>query len=310
MSAVRRHAGVGVLLNPSMQRFLSQFLDRLDHVAVIPDRGWIDHGDDSPARFQVLPGVATLLDSVARKRPVVLHGIGLSICSAEIFDETYAQNLIDWAERLDAPWISEHLSFSRVGTTHELNAAIMLPVPYDRDVLELVIPRVRFFTERLNRPFLLENNVYYFRYREQELAEEEFLNELCFRSGCGVLLDLHNLYTNSVNHGFSAIEFLGNLDLANVTEIHVAGGAEMMGYHTDSHTGPVLEPVWGFLEHVLPLANNLQGVTFEFHESSFERLGDSGILEQVERARALVEVCHASPEGVSDVATVVSTGRC
>ena len=84
----------------------------------------------------------------------------------------------------------------------------------------------------------------------------------------------------------------------------------MMGYHTDSHTGPVLEPVWGFLEHVLPLANNLQGVTFEFHESSFERLGDSGILEQVERARALVEVCHASPEGVSDVATVVSTGRC
>jgi uncharacterized protein (UPF0276 family) len=294
-----------------MQRFLLHFLHRLDYLAVTPDRGWIDHGEGSTPRFQELPEVATLLDWVARERPIVLHGIGMSICSAEIFDETYAQNLIDWAERFDSPWISDHLSFSRVGAAeHELNAAIMLPVPYDRDVLELLIPRVRFFTERLNCPFLLENNVYYVRYLEQELTEEEFLNELCRRSGCGVLLDLHNLYTNSVNHGFSPFEFLANLDLTNVTEIHIAGGAFVMGYHTDSHTGPVLEPVWLLLEHVMPLANNLRGVTFEFHESSYGRLGESGILEQVERARDIVGVWRANPEPVSDVAAVVSTGPC
>lgn len=302
---------MGALLNPSMQRFLLHFLHRLDYLAVTPDRGWIDHGEGSRPRFQVLPEVAALLDWVARERPIVLHGIGMSICSAEIFDETYAQNLIDWAERFNSPWISDHLSFSRVGAAaHELNAAIMLPVPYDRDVLELLIPRVRFFTERLNCPFMLENNVYYFRYPEQELTEEKFLNELCRRSGCGVLLDLHNLYTNSVNHGFSPFEFLENLDLANVTEIHIAGGAPMMGYHTDSHTGPVVEPVWVLLEHVMPLANNLRGVTFEFHESSYGRLGESGILEQVERARDIVGVCRANLEPVSDVAAVVSTGPC
>jgi uncharacterized protein (UPF0276 family) len=147
---------------------------------------------------------------------------------------------------------------------------------------------VRFFTGRLTCPFLLENNVYYFRYPDQDLSEEEFLNRLCDRSGCGVLLDLHNLYTNSVNHHFPADEYLGNLDLANVTEIHIAGGVPMMGFHTDSHTGPVLDPVWRLLEAVVPLAPRLRGVTFEFHESSYGLLGESGILEQIDRARAIL----------------------
>lgn len=249
-----------------------------------------------------------MLDQVARERPVVLHGIGLSICSAEIFDRAYAQNLIDWAKRLGSPWLSDHLSFSRVGTGHEVNAAITLPVPYDRDVLDLLIPRVQFFTERLDRPFLLENNVYYVRYPEQELSEEEFLNELCRRSGCGVLLDLHNLHTNAVNHGFSAGDYLANLDLANVTEIHIAGGVPMMGFHTDSHTGPVLDDVWELLERSAPRAKNLRGVTFEFHESSYERLGGGGILGQVDRARAILGQRSARSEAVSDVAAIVSAG--
>lgn len=165
---------------------------------------------------------------------------------------------------------------------------------------------MRFFTERLDRPFLLENNVYYVRYPEQELSEEEFLNELCRRSGCGVLLDLHNLYTNAVNHGFSAEDYLDNLDLANVTEIHIAGGVPMMGFHTDSHTGPVLDAVWELLERAVPPAKNLRGVTFEFHESSYERLGESGILGQIDRARTIVGKHPARPEAVSDVAAIVS----
>jgi uncharacterized protein (UPF0276 family) len=286
-----------------MRGFVERSLHRLDYLAFIPDRGWIDHGPGSPRRFEMLPAAAALLARVARERPVVLHGIGLSICSAEIFDEEYGRNLTEWAERLDSPWISDHLSFTRVGTGHEVNAAITVPVPYDREVLDLLIPRVRFFTSGSRRPFLLENNVYYFRYPGQDLSEEKFLNALCRRSGCGVLLDLHNLYTNSVNHGFSAADYLDNLDLANVTEIHIAGGVRMMGFHTDSHTGPVLDAVWALLEYTAPRAKNLRGVTFEFHESSFGMLGESGILEQIERAREIVSAVSHVPENVS-------AGRC
>ena len=300
MTIERSHIGVGALFNPSMSAFIECSLSCLDYLAVIPDRGWVDHGMGtsrrfSAPRFQMLPSAEALLEGVVSLRPVVLHGIGLSICSAEFFDEEYACNLIDLAQRFNSPWISDHLSFSRVGTGHELNAAITLPVPYDREVLDLLIPRVQFFKQRLDRPFLLENNVYYFRYPGQQYTEEEFLNELCEEVGSGVLLDLHNLYTNSVNHGFSATDYLANLAMQNVTEIHIAGGMPMMGFHTDSHTGPVLEPVWDLLQHAIPLATNLRGVTFEFHESSYSILGERGILEQIERARTLVNA-HSNRE--------------
>ncbi|HZT31209.1 MAG TPA: DUF692 family protein [Bryobacteraceae bacterium] len=272
-----------------MHRFVDRALDHVDYLAFIPDRGWIDRGPGSPQRFQMLPQAAALLEQVARVRPVVLHAIGLSICSADLFDQPYALNLMDWAERLNSPWISDHLSFTRIGTGHEVNAAVPLPVPYDQEVLGLLIPRVRLFTESRRFRFLLENNVYYFSYPGQEFSEEEFLNQLCRQSGCGVLLDLHNLYTNALNHRFSATDYLSKLDLAQVTEIHIAGGVPMMGFHTDSHTGPVLEGVWELLEHTVPLARNLRGVTFEFHESSFGKLGEAGILEQIARARAVVQ---------------------
>jgi hypothetical protein len=271
-----------------LDRFVERSLDQLDYLAVIPDRAWIDHGIGVARRFELLPLPSKLLDEAARQLPIVLHSIGLSICSAEIFDEEYARNLIGWAERMNSPWISEHLSFSRVGTGHEVNAAVALPVPYDEEVLELLVPRVRFFTDALACPFLLENNVYYFSYAGQKYSEEAFLNELCGQGGCKVLLDLHNLYTNALNHGFAAADYLSKLDLRCVSEIHIAGGVRMMGFHTDSHTGPVPDGVWELLEKTIPQAPNLRGITFEFHESSFRLLGENGILEQVDRARGAI----------------------
>jgi uncharacterized protein (UPF0276 family) len=272
-----------------LDQFVERSLDKLDYLAVLPDRAWIDRGVGMPHRFDPLPLVAKLLDEVSQQLPLVLHSIGLSIGSADIFDEEYGRNLISWAKRLRAPWISEHLSFSRVNAGNELNSAIALPVPYDQEVMDMLIPRVRFFTDTLPCPFLLENNVYFFSYPSQKFSEEEFLNELCRQTNCSLLLDLHNLYTNAVNHRFDALEYIARLDLKNVHEIHVAGGVPMMGFHTDSHTGPVLEEVWRLLEYVAPLTPNLAGVTFEFHESSFSMLGEEGILEQVDRARSIIK---------------------
>jgi uncharacterized protein (UPF0276 family) len=303
MSGEQHAAGVGVLFNPSLFEFVGRSLDCLDYLAIIPDRGWIDHGVGSSPRFHTVPDMEALLSHIIGRRPAVLHGIGLSICSAEIFDEAYARHLMAWAERLDSPWISDHLAFSRVGTGHEKNAALMAAVPYDYEVLDLLIPRIRFITERMDRPFLLENSVYYFRYPAQQLTEEQFLNELCDRSGCRVLLDLHNLYTNAINHGFSASDYLANLNLDHVVEIHIAGGVPMMGFHTDSHTGPVIAPVWELLEETIPRAPNLKGVTFEFHESSYGLLGESGLLEQIDRARS---IAGRYQEGTTDVAVSLS----
>ena len=280
--------GVGVLFNPALIDFVEQHAQALDHLAVIPDRCWVDPGPGAEGRFRPLPAPLALLDRVAQQRPVTLHSIGLSICSADVFDRPYVDNLARWSAHWRARWVSEHLSFSRVGSAHEVNAALALPVAYDDEMLDLLVPRIDAVQQRLGVPFLLENNVAYVSIPEQGMGEAEFLNRLCARTSCSLLLDLHNLYTNAVNHRFSAHAFLDELELSRVTEMHVAGGQSMMGFHTDSHTGPVHEGVWPLLAAAAERASALQAVTFEFHESSWPMLHTEGVLAQLAQARAVL----------------------
>ncbi|HXS97110.1 MAG TPA: DUF692 domain-containing protein [Candidatus Limnocylindrales bacterium] len=286
--------GVGVLFNPALADFVTEHEEALDYLAVIPDRFWIDNGTGAPSRFEETAAGEAVLASASLSLPVVLHGIGLSICSAEMFDEQYLLQLARWRKRYNSPWVSEHLSFSRIGAGHETNAGVALPVPYDREILNLLQPRIEAARDILGCPFLLENNVSYFAFPEEDLTEPEFLNELARRSGCHLLLDLHNVYTNSRNHGFDATAFLDSLDLSRVIEMHVAGGSEMMGCYTDSHTGPVAEPVWDLLSYAAPRCPNLRGVTFEFHESTWPLLRTEGVLRQLARARDVLAVAAAA----------------
>ena len=294
MTKTNRHApGVGVLFNPALTEFVCAHAQSLDYLALIPDRSWVDHGPGSKPRFEELPEVYKILREVSRSLPMVMHCIGLSICSADVFDEEYLDRLAQWRARYDCLWTSEHLSFSRSGSGHESNAAMALPVPYDREMLDLLIPRVRTAQECLGCPFLLENNVYLFTFPRQEIAESEFLNQLSLQTGCHLLLDLHNVYTNSINHGFDARAFLASLDLTRVLEVHIAGGTSLMGFHIDSHLGPTPEGVWELLDFVAPRAPGLRGVTFEFQESSWPLLREDGVLTQLERARSVLAGVHS-----------------
>jgi uncharacterized protein (UPF0276 family) len=114
------------------------------------------------------------------------------------------------------------------------------------------------------------------------------LNAITAEAGCGLLLDLHNLYANARNHGFDTDAFLDQLDLSRVVEIHLAGGNEMDGIYTDSHYGPCPEDVWAMLRTVAPRALNLRAVTFEFDEEYCTDVGASGIRAQLDRARTVL----------------------
>jgi uncharacterized protein (UPF0276 family) len=286
--------GVGVLFNPALADFVVDHADALDYLAVIPDRFWIDHGSGAPHRFDDTPGGEAVLARAARSLPIVLHGIGLSICSADIFDREYVAQLERWRARYECPWISEHLSFSRIGAGHEANAGVALPIPYDREMLRMLAPRIKAVRAMLGCPFLLENNVSYVTFADEDLTEPQFLNELARTSGCSMLLDLHNVYTNARNHGFDAAAFLAELDLSRVVEVHVAGGSSMMGFYTDSHTGGVPEPVWNLLSIVAARSQHLRGATFEFHESSWPLLRAEGVLAQLDRARSVVAAARST----------------
>jgi uncharacterized protein (UPF0276 family) len=278
--------GVGIMANLAIAPFIGTS-GAVDFLAVTPDMFWIDHGPEAGvggSRFTDIPSWVAMLD--ASGLPMVSHHIGLSIASAIPTDPGYVAQMAVWAERWHAHWLSEHLAFVAIAEGHGASAAgLALTAPFDREVLELAVERARFVIERTKAPFLLENSPYYVTFDDSDMGEAEFLNRFCADSGGGLLLDLHNLYCNAVNFGFSGHRFLDELDLATVVEVHIANGSELGGMYADSHSGAPPEPVWKLLDDLVGRAPNLRGITFEFHDSYLPLIGIDGVAEVITRAR-------------------------
>lgn len=293
--------GRGVMFNGTLQPVLARHADAVDFVSVIPERFWQDHGRAANPRFTELPDEVTTLDWLAARFPLAAHGIGLSIGSASTFDLEHVAQLAEWHRRYSFRWIGEHLSAVRVHTdsTEDHHAGLALPLPWDEDVLDMVCERVDRVQEILATRLILENGVVHTSVPETDMTEAEFLNALCARTGCGVLLDLHNLHVNAVNLGVDPGRFLDEVDLDNVGEIHIAGGNELYGAYLDSHAGPVATQVWPLLEVVVPRCPHLAGVTFEFHESYYPSLGEDGVLGELEHLRASLGGLTRTPTWLS-----------
>lgn len=284
---------MGLLYQPALDDLLGSDAWPADYLEVIPDTLWHDAGPSAVPRFVVDPGVRRTLERVRARMPVLLHGIGLSIGSAHPLDEGYVEQLVAWAEWLDCPWVSEHLAYcTSPGTEHDgaVNVGLTLPVALEEATVDLIGPRVRALRERLGRPLLLENNVYYFATPGEELSEPEVLNRLYAGAGAGVLLDLHNLYVNVRNGVMDADAYLDALDLTAVREIHVAGGMEIDDFYVDAHSGEPPREVWALLDAVASRCPNLGGVTFELLGSWSAEVGTAGVCAVVDRARAAVAV--------------------
>jgi uncharacterized protein len=286
--------GVGLLYNPSLAQTLHKYPESYDYVEVIPEMFWTDLGPEVSPRYVELAAWMEQLRWLAQNTRLVAHSLSFSLGSAGQFDLAPIYRLAEWNQRFSFAWHSEHLSFVRVpsGEGHDHNAALAVPVPYDGDVLEMFSDRIDGVMQLVPLNFLIENNVYFVDVPEQEMTEPQFLNQLHRRTGCGLLLDLHNLYTNARNHSFDALEFIDELDLSTVAEIHIAGGTELGGMWTDSHAGPVAEPVWDLLEYTVPHTPNLCGITFEFNDSYFPVLGEDGVVAELARARSAWDRLH------------------
>ena len=284
---------VGLLYQPVFEDFLVQPDCPADYVEIIPDTIWHDRGPGATPRFAVENDQRASLDRLRSRLPVMLHGIGLSIGSATGLDEQYVTQLLEWVEWLDSPWLSEHLAFSAVELDEAtVNAGLTLPVPLDDTSLTMIGARAERILSDLGRPFLLENNVYYFGTPHDSYGEAAFLNRLCHQYGADLLLDLHNLHCNAVNGVMSPESYLEELDLSRVREIHIAGGMEVSGFYVDGHCGAPPEPVWDMLEQVVPLCPNLGAVTFEMLGSWAGSLPAGGLTEVLERMRAVVSGTH------------------
>jgi uncharacterized protein (UPF0276 family) len=191
-------------------------------------------------------------DTVCRileRDPVVTHGLGLSVGGFDPFDPEYLDQLAGFLAFTGSPWHSEHLCFSSVdgSTTHEL-----LPMPMTRAAVRHTIRRARELQDRLPVPFLLENITYYAELGEKELAEPEFLAEILDGADVGWLLDINNIYVNSLNFGFDPKDWLLRVPLDRVVQMHIAGHDRVGELVIDTHGAPVIDPVIELMRWVLP----------------------------------------------------------
>lgn len=279
--------GIGLSYQPALRSFIDNNVNLLDFVEVIPDLLWTDSGQGCSPRFIEDRTSVLFIERLASRIPVIPHSIGLSLGTAHRFDTGHVHQLERWYQWLCFPWHSDHLSFSVAQAAGgEVNVGLTLPVALDHDILELFDERVRYIRERIPVPFLVENNVYYFDLLEQDYTEAQFLDELSERSGCGLLLDLHNVYVNTRNAKQSPLAFVQDFPLHRVMEIHVAGGMELDGYYLDAHSGPIPQPVWELLDWTLRRCPNVRGVTFEILGSWVAPMGEERLAEDLLRLRA------------------------
>jgi uncharacterized protein (UPF0276 family) len=234
-----------------------------------------------------------LLQSALRELdgvPLTVHGLELSIGTAAGWNESYVTVLDEFASVRSFAWHSEHLGYLLTGEpgSERINAGVPLPLPFTQEAVDIVAPRADKLVERYGLPFLLENAVYYLPGLPADPGWDEivFLNRLVEQSSCGLLLDLFNLYCNSVNHGFDLMAALGRLRLDRVVEVHVAGGKLHKGFLLDGHCAAVPEPVWSALEWLSPRAPNLGGVVYEVLDQAFPLVGYDTLRTQLERLRA------------------------
>jgi len=173
--------------------------------------------------------------------PVSLHGVGLSLGSADRLVGRHLDKLERLVDRIQPEFVSEHLSWGRLGAEHFND---LLPMPLTHAALALVADRVDHVQNRLGRRILIENISAYVAYRDGDMTEPAFLAALARRTGCTVLLDINNLYVNAVNFGFDPVAWIEELPPSVVGEMHLAGHAVTDDGLVDTHGSRVSAEVW------------------------------------------------------------------
>jgi uncharacterized protein (UPF0276 family) len=182
-----------------------------------------------------------ILDQVAERYPVVLHGVSLSVGSTDAINFDYLRKLKALAKRIKARWISDHLCWT--GVTG-LNTHDLLPMPYTDEALRHTIERVKIIQDFLGQPIALENASTYLEFAASTWPESEFLAALAEQADCAILLDVNNVYVSSFNHGFDAKEYIQRIPRERVVQMHLAGHTNKGTHILDTHSDYVIETVW------------------------------------------------------------------
>lgn len=269
-------ARAGIGLRPPHYR---QLLDEL------PDIGWLEvHSENyfadggQPLHF---------LERLRKHYPVSLHGVGLSLGSTDALSREHLSQLARLIDRVEPALVSEHLSWSSVGGRFYND---LLPLHYTEEALAVVCRHVGQAQDFLGRQILVENVSSYLQFAESALPEWEFVGEVARRTGCGILLDVNNIFVSASNHGFEAARYLRSIPIQPVKEIHLAGHDDNGRCLIDTHGRRVADPVWALYRQALARFNAVP--TLIEWDTDIPPLSE--LLDEAAKADFYLEECHAA----------------
>jgi uncharacterized protein (UPF0276 family) len=195
-----------------------------------------------------------IIRQVAERYPIVLHGVSMSIGSADPLNRDYLLKLKRLADDLKAVWVSDHLCWTG---TLGINSHDLLPLPLNEQTLQHVARRVMQAQDILERPLILENPSTYIGFQDSTLSEPEFLRALTEQTGCGLLLDVNNVFVSCFNDGTDPLDFLANFPFESVVQMHLAGHQHCGSHIVDTHDQPVCDAVWELFRYAWQKTNGV-----------------------------------------------------
>lgn len=264
--------GSGLAYRPQFRAYLFARRDEVDSIEIIADH-YLDASKEKLAELELLRA----------HFPLVAHGLDLSIGSAEGVDPRYLDKLASLVERIDPPWWSEHLCFTRAGG---IGIGHLASLPYTQEAVDVVARNVEIVRRRIKTPLILENVTTVVRIPGGEMDEAEFLSRTLEATGCGWLCDIANLHVNATNFGFDLEAGFERWPWDRLVQIHYAGGRERDGVLIDSHDAATSAAVWTLYDRAVARAP-VKAVVLE-RDEKMPPFG--ALLDEVARARrTLVE---------------------
>jgi hypothetical protein len=221
-----------------------------------------------------------ILRRVRERHPVALHGVSMSVGSADGLRGDYLKRLKALVDAVDPLYVSDHLSWSRTG---RFNAHDLLPLPWTAEALDVVCANIQRAQDTLGRAMLFENPSSYLAFADASMPEWEFIARMCERTGCGLLLDVNNVYVSAANHGFDPFAWLDGIPAGRVRQIHLAGHSQGDGLLVDTHDQSVPDGVWSLYAHALARCGAV--ATMIERDADIPPLAD--LLAELDVARAL-----------------------
>jgi uncharacterized protein len=281
----RLELGVGLVALGGIDLIWPEIADLVDVVEVEPQTIWLPA---AAGGWQLDPAASGWLTTIGR--PLLSHGVGFPVGGTVPPDLKGVRAAAESARRLGALHWSEHLSFNQAQSGKVIDAGFLLPPVLTEAAAEAAVANIARYQDQLALPFLVETPASYVRRDQGDLSDGQFVREVSERADCGILLDLHNAWANELNGRQPVAEFMAELPLERVWELHLAGGFYLDGYYLDAHYGPVPAALLELAAAVVPTLPCLRAIIFESVPESVAGLGVPGVRQVLQDLHDLADL--------------------